>query len=89
MIYIAQGYVSIDARGAELTWDPPTDADLNGFEVMKLERDQWVKLHQGILSRTTTKFRTGELRHGVHTFGVVAVDKAGNRSELAQVTVRR
>ena len=72
VIYIAQGYVSIDARGAELTWDPPTDADLDGFEVMKLEKGQWMKLH-----------------HGVHTFGVVAVDKAGNRSELAQVTVRR
>lgn len=89
MIYIAQGYVAIDARGAELAWDPPQDADLEGFEVLRLEGGQWTKLHPGILPRTQKKYRTGELRRGTHNLGVVAVDSAGNRSDLVQVTIQR
>jgi hypothetical protein len=69
--------VLVEAAGTRLVWNPSLAGDLAGYRVYRLEGERRVRIADGL--KDPLYFDAGEKGR---TYGVTAVDKAGNESPM-------
>jgi hypothetical protein len=67
----------VEAAGTRLVWNPSLAGDLAGYRVYRLEGERRVRIADGL--KDPLYFDAGEKGR---TYGVTAVDKAGNESPM-------
>ena len=67
-----------EAADVQLSWSENSEADLDGYQVYRLDAAGWTRINTALLNQAY--YIDAGLPNGVHTYRVTAVDSSGNES---------